>query len=107
MNENSRARFEALAREIDQFMRYKSSTTGVEEQATFTEIISMEEEGLTFLLNDLDHGLGSPHWRFLAIHMIAENRNLPEIRIPPDQAGRIDAIMKIFLQWGRDNNFIF
>ena len=96
--EDLTSRFSTLAAEWKDATRLSSSPTEIAMHPSYQSIIGMGESVLPLILNDLKQT--RDHW-FWALRAITGANP-----VPPSDRGNVDAMIRAWLQWGRDRGLI-
>jgi len=96
--EDTRSRFERLAREWKDRSRFLSNTAQMVMLAPYQRIIGMGEPAVPLILEELQR---EPDQWFWALEMITE-----ENPVPPGAAGDVRRMAHAWIEWGKQRGYL-
>jgi hypothetical protein len=92
-------RFQGLAVEWNATTRYRSNTHALGNHPVFQELVALGEPVIPLILAELERE-SSVSWITVLAAITGENP------VPPALAGRVDAMVRAWLDWGRQRGYV-
>jgi hypothetical protein len=91
-------RFQDLASQWKATTRYRSNTHALRSHPLYQELIALGEPVVPLILAELERE-SSVSWMTVLVGITGEDP------VPPALAGRVDAIARAWLEWGRQRGY--
>jgi hypothetical protein len=86
-------RFQGLATQWIATTRYRSNTQALRNHPVYQQLVALGEPVVPLILAELERG-SNVSWFTVLTAITGENR------VPPAEAGRVDAMARAWLDWG-------
>lgn len=91
-------RFQELATQWKAATRYRSNTRSLQNHPVYQELVALGEPVIPLILAELERE-SSVSWITLLTAITGENP------VPPALAGQVDAMVRAWLDWGRQRGY--